>query len=180
MRPGGVIKEVKLTATGEREEFVCRTLDRSATHVVVLYKTTELRRVGTLRVPRGALTYGYFWQDRPYNVYHMVRANGRTLGYYVNLTDQVRIRPQAVEWRDLALDLLFSPDGSRVQILDEEQLTVLPPDVRGRAEAARAHVLTHRDEILAEVAAVTAHLRGRRDAAAWHRESRGKARTPLR
>lgn len=180
MRPAGVIKEVKLTATGERQEFVCRLLDRSATQVVVLYKTREPRRVGTLRLPRGALTYGYFWQDRPYNVYHMVRADGRSLGYYVNLTDQVRIRPQVVEWRDLALDLLFSPDGSRVQILDEEQLALLPPDVRAKAEAARAHVLTHRDEILAEVAAVTAHLRGRERTPVRHRESQGRARTPLR
>ena len=178
MRSGGVIKEVKLTATGERQEFVCRVLDRSAAHVVILYKTREPRRVGTLQLPRGALTYGYFWQDRPYNVYHMVRADGRTLGYYVNLTDQVRIRPQMVEWRDLALDLLFSSDGSRVQILDEEQLALLPPDLRGRAEAARAHVLTHRDEILAEVAAVTAHLRGRRGAPVRHRESQRRARTP--
>ncbi len=178
MRSGGVIKEIKLTATGERQEFVCRVLDRSATHAVILYKTKEPRRVGTLRVPRGALTYGYFWQDRPYNVYHVVRADGRTLGYYVNLTDQVRLRPQVVEWRDLALDLLFSPDGSRVQILDEEHLALLPPDLRGKAEAARAHVLTHRDEILAEVAAVTAHLRGRRGAPVRHRESQGRARTP--
>ncbi len=177
MRFGGVIKEVKLTATGERQEFVCRVLDRSVTHAVILYKTREPRRVGTLRVPRGALTYGYFWQDRPYNVYHMVRADGRTMGYYVNLTDQVRLRPQVVEWRDLGLDLLFSPDGSRVQILDEEHLALLPPDLRGKAEAARAHVLTHRDEILAEVAAVTAHLRGRRGAPVRHRESQGRART---
>jgi len=178
MRSGGVIKEVKWTATGERQEFVCRVLDRSATHAVLLYRVREPRRVGTLRLPRGALTYGYFWQDRPYNVYHMMRADGRTLGYYINLADQVRIRPQAVEWRDLALDLLFTPDGSRVQVLDEDRLALLPPEARARAEAGRAHVLTHRDEILAEVAAVTAHLRGRRRAPDRHRESPGRTRTP--
>jgi protein associated with RNAse G/E len=162
MSPGGVIKEIKLTATGERQEFICQLLDRSATHAVVLYKTKDLRRVGDLKLPRGALTYGYFWKGRPYTVYHWVRADGRTLGFYVNLADQVRIRPGAVEWRDLALDLLFSPDGRRVQALDEDQLAQLPAALRAKAESARADVLTHRDEVVQEVAALTAHLRGRR------------------
>jgi len=161
MSPTGVIKEVKISATGERLQFVCRLLDRSAAHAVVLYKIKEARRVGSLRLPRGALTYGYFWEGRPYNVYHWVRADGRTLGFYVNLADEVRFRPGAIEWKDLAVDLLFSPDGRHVQILDEEDLGLAPPEVGAKAEVAKAHVLTHRDEILAEVAAVTEHLRGR-------------------
>ena len=175
-----VIKEVKVTTTGERQKFVCRLLDRSAAHAVVLYKIKEARRVGSLRLPRGALTYGYFWEGRPYNVYHWVWADGRTLGFYVNLANEVRFRPGAIEWKDLALDLLFSPDGGHVQILDEEDFVLLPPEVRAKAEAAKAHVLTHRDEILAEVAAVTAHLRGRHRVVPPQEESRGRTRSPLR
>jgi len=72
-----VIKEVKFTPTGERQEFLCRLLDRSPTHAVVLYKIKGARLVGSLRLPRGALTYGYFWHGRPYNVYHWC---GRTAG----------------------------------------------------------------------------------------------------
>lgn len=177
MSPPRVIKEVKLTASGERQEFVCRLLNGSATHAVVLYKIKESRRVGSLRLPRGALTYGYFWQGRPYNVYHWVRRDGRTLGFYVNLADEVRIRPGAVEWKDLAVDLLFSPDGRHVQILDEQDLAQLPADLRAKTEAARAHVLAHRDEVLAEVAAITAHLRGRNRVPARREESKVKARS---
>ncbi|OLC29642.1 MAG: hypothetical protein AUH31_06325 [Armatimonadetes bacterium 13_1_40CM_64_14] len=157
---GGLITEVKRTASGERQEFVCRLLDRSATHVAVSYKSTEARRVGDLRLPKGTVTYGYFWLDRPYNVYHWVHPNGGTLGYYVNLADGVVFGPHAVEWKDLALDLLFSPDGRRVQILDEDELGTLPPGLQAKAKAARTLVLTYRDEIVAEVAARTAHLRG--------------------
>ncbi len=160
MTLGGLITEVKLTASGERQEFVCRLLDRSATHVAVLYKTTQARRVGNLRLPKGTVTYGYFWSGRPYNVYHWVHPNGGTLGYYVNLADGMAFHPHAVEWRDLALDLLFSSDGRRVQILDEDELATLPAGLQAKAKGARTHVLTHRDEILAEVAACTAHLRG--------------------
>jgi uncharacterized protein DUF402 len=160
MTLGALITEVKLTALGERQEFVCRLLDRSATHVAVLYKTTQARSVGDLRLPKGTVTYGYFWSGRPYNVYHWVHPNGTTLGYYVNLADGMVFRPQAVEWHDLALDLLFSSDGRRVQVLDEDELGTLPPALQAKAHAARTHVLTHRDEILAEVAARTTHLRG--------------------
>lgn len=178
MTPTTIVKEVKVTAAGERQEFVCRLLDRSASHVVVLYKAKESRRVGDLRLPKGTLTYGYFWVGRPYNVYHWVRSNGQTLGFYVNLADEVRIRPGAVEWRDLSVDLLFSPDGTRVQILDEDQLASLPADLRARANDARAHVLTHRDEILAEVASMTAHLRGGRGSGPRREDSRVRSRTP--
>lgn len=154
-----VIKEVKLTLRGERHEFACRLLDRSPTHVVVLYPISARRRVGRLVLPRGAWTYGYFWRDRPYTVYHWVAPTGRTLGVYVNLADQIRLRPDEVRWRDLALDLLFTGDGERVQILDEEETVVLPEEIRAKIAAARAHVLRHRDALLAEVTEATAHLR---------------------
>jgi uncharacterized protein len=159
MTVAGLITEVKFTASGDRQEFVCQLLDRSSTHVAVFYKSTQARRVGDLQLPKGTVTYGYFWLGRPYNVYHWLHPNGRTLGYYVNLSEGVVFRPHAVEWRDLALDLLFSPDGRRVQILDEDQVGTLPPGLQDKAQAARTHVLTHRDEIVAEVAACTAHLR---------------------
>ena len=162
MTLAGLITEVKLTASGDRQEFVCRLLDRSATHVAVLYKSTQARRVGDLRLPKGTVTYGYFWSGRPHNVYHWVHPHGRTLGYYVNLADSVVFRPRAVEWRDLTLDLLFSPDGRRAQILDEDELATLSPGLQGKAQVARTHVLTHCDKILAEVAGCITHLRGAR------------------
>ncbi len=178
MTLGGLITEVKLTASGERQEFVCRLLDRSATHVAVLYKSMQARRVGDLRLPKGTATYGYFWSGRPYNVYHWVHPHGGTLGYYVNLAGGIVFRPRAVEWRDLALDLLFSPDGRRVQILDEDELATLPPGLQVKAQAARTHVLTHRDEILAEVAGCTAHLRGGGRRSAGKGITRQKANPP--
>ncbi len=175
MMLGGLITEVKLTASGERQEFVCRLLDRSATHVAMLFKSTQARRVGDLRLPKGTITYGYFWSGRPYNVYHWVHPDGRTLGYYVNLADAIVFRPHTVEWHDLALDLLFSPDGRRVQVLDEDELATLPPGLQAKAQAARTHVLTHRDEIVAEVTACTAHLRGARYRGAGRGITRQKA-----
>lgn len=173
-----VIREVKITLAGERQEFPCRLLDRSETHAVVFYPIRARRRVGTLVLPKGTESYGYFWRDRPYNVYHWVTPNGRTLGFYVNLSDEVVLRRGEVRWRDLALDLLFSPDGSRVQILDEEEVSGLPAPLRMRIAAARAHVLTHRDELLAEVRGATEHLRTRVARPPRGKESARGPRTP--
>ncbi|MDQ7819838.1 MAG: DUF402 domain-containing protein [Armatimonadota bacterium] len=167
-----VIREVKVLPDGRRDEYACRLLDRSPTYAAVLYRSTAPRRVGPLRLPRGTLTYGYFWEGRPYTVYHWIAPDGRPLGYYVNIAADVRILPGEVRWRDLALDLLFSPDGQSVQVLDADEAARLPAPLRDRAEAGRALVLTHRDEILKEVAALTAFLRGRA-----RQESAPRART---
>jgi len=155
------MKEVKTTLRGERREFACVLLDRSPSHVVVFYPVRARRRVGELALPRGTGSFGYFWRDRPYNVYHWVTPDGRTLGFYVNLADQVEFRAGEVRWRDLAVDLLFSADGSRLQVLDEEETIDLPAALRTKIGEIRAHVLIHRDDILAEVRGATEHLRRR-------------------
>ena len=161
MKPIGVIKEVKITLRGDRHEFACALLDRSPTHAVVFYPLPARRRVGGLVLPKGSESFGYFWRDRPYNVYHWMTPQGETLGFYVNLSGEVEFLPEEVRWQDLAVDLLFSADGSRVQVLDEDEAEGASADLRAAIDAARTHVLTHRDDVLAEVRGTTEHLRGR-------------------
>lgn len=161
VKPIGVIKEVKLTLDGARREYACALLARSPAHLVVFYRVPARRRVGRLVLPQGAETFGYFWRDRPYNVYHWLTRRGETLGFYVNLSGEVEFLPEEVRWRDLGVDLLFSPGGDDVEVLDEDEVSGAAPEVRAAAHAARRHVLTHRDEILAEVRGSTTHLRGR-------------------
>lgn len=152
------IKEVKITLTGQRLEYPCLLLERSVSHAVLLYSLRHASHVSDVTLPHGTVSYGYYWTDRPYNVYHWVAHDGRTVAYYVNVADHVMIRDDAVEWHDLAVDLLFTPDG-RVQILDEDELHNVPAEVRKTVEATRAHILRHRDEIIAEIAAATSRLR---------------------
>jgi predicted RNA-binding protein associated with RNAse of E/G family len=81
------------------------------------------------------LSLGYFWEDRPYNAYHWIDPRGDTVALYFNLSDRTRIGEQTIEWRDLAVDILISPDG-RCRVLDEDEL---PPDLdRGLLERIRA------------------------------------------
>jgi len=172
------VTEVKITLAGRRQEFPCCLVDRSRTRAVLFYPVPSRRRVGPLVLPRGTESYGYFWRDRPYTVYHWVAPDGRTLGVYVNLAEGVVLRPREVRWRDLALDLLFRADGARVQVLDEPEVRALPDGLRARIEAARAQVLSHRDALLAEVLSATARLRRRVRARRRGEDSGGRPRTP--
>ncbi len=156
---GGIrIREIKHKLTGERLEYPCLALERSDAHAVLLYFIEHASQVGDVFLPSGTATYAYYWADRPYNVYHWVAGDGRTVAFYVNLADQVRIGDDAVEWRDLAVDLLCTPDG-QVRILDGDELRQSPAALRVAVEAIRTQLLGHRHEIIAEVAAATRRLR---------------------
>ena len=70
---------------------------------------------------KGTLSLGYFWEDRAYNLYHWVDDNQQTLALYFNICDNTHISPEQVAWRDLAVDILITPD-QRCRVLDEDEL----------------------------------------------------------
>ena len=62
-------------------------------------------------LPAGTISFGHFWTDRLYNVYHWLDADRRTLGFYFNIADRTRIAEAELEWRDLVVDVLATPAG---------------------------------------------------------------------
>src|SRR5574341_2478328 len=158
MVSGTPIKEIKHTLAGERQEFVCRLLERSPDRAVLLYPITQGRRVADVLIPDHSTTYAYYWADRPYNVYHWDDEDGRTVAYYINLAAGVVLRHDAVEWQDLAVDLLITPDGA-IRILDEADALDAPRDVQAQIASAQERALTDKTAVLAEVAASTERLR---------------------
>lgn len=163
------VTEIKHKLSGERAEFDCELLERSDRHAVLLYRLPHAAQVADLVLPEGTVTYAHYWTDRPFNVYHWLAPEGQTLAYYINLGDQVRLHPQAVEWRDLAVDILRTPDG-RTQVLDTGELDEAPHALRRAIAAIRERVRAELDEVVGEVAAATARLR-REDSAPWPRIS---------
>lgn len=135
------ITEVKTTLAGRTDRFFCDVAERSGRHVVVVYRVPKDREVHGVWLPEGTVTVGYFWQDRPYNLYHWIGPDGRTLAYYFNIGDVTRYDGDTVEWRDLAVDILATPDGP-VQVLDEDELPAdLDPATRRYVEAALDEVV---------------------------------------
>ena len=105
---------------------------------VVRYVTDQDRLIeGTnLALPRGTVTIGHFWTDRPYNVYHWLD-RGRTVALYVSAATDTTIDGDAIEYRDLVIDVLIRPSGA-LEILDEDEL---PPSIEPRYRIAIAKAL---------------------------------------
>ena len=136
------ITEIKTALSGRVDEFGCDVVERSDRHVVVIYRLPAARDLHGLGLPAGTVTVGYFWTERPYNLYHWIGPDGATLAYYFNVGDVTRLEAGTLAWRDLAVDVLATPDG-RVRVLDEDEL---PADLDA---GTRAYVERARDEILA-------------------------------
>jgi len=129
------VLEIKRRLDGSVRTYDCETAEAAGDHAVLLYRLPAAGRVAGLTLPAGTLTVAYYWADRPYNVYHWIAPSGETLAYYFNLSGPVRIGRDRLEWEDLEVDVLVTPDG-RVQVLDED---AVPPDAAARLpEIARA------------------------------------------
>jgi len=87
----------------------------------VIYRMPAAYQLEDILLPRGSRSLGYFWQDRPYNTYHWIDDKQDTLALYFNVCDQTRIGEDTIEWRDLVVDVLITPDR-RCRILDEDEL----------------------------------------------------------
>ena len=141
--PAATITEIKHTLAGERKTFDCELLQRSEEKAVVIYRMPRDVELEDILLRRGTLSLGYFWADRPYNAYHWIDERLDSVALYFNISGRTRIGEHAIEWRDLAVDILISPDG-RCRVLDEDEL---PPDLDDRL---RAYIDEARDELCGE------------------------------
>jgi predicted RNA-binding protein associated with RNAse of E/G family len=149
------ITEVKVTLAGARKTFSCQVVDRSATALVVLFVSKAPVKVHDLELPAGTVTFGYFWVDRSFNVYHWMSPAGATLAFYVNLAEGTTLAGETLFWRDLTLDVLIRP-GAAALVLDEDEL---PPDLDAdtwaRIDRARAEVLSRAQTLPGELEAAS-------------------------
>jgi predicted RNA-binding protein associated with RNAse of E/G family len=144
------VLEVKRRLDGSVRTYPCEAAEIAADRAVLLYRLPGQGRVADLVLPPGTLTVAYYWTERPYNVYHWMAPSGETLAYYFTLSGPVRIGPDRLEWEDLEVDVLVTPDG-RIQILDED---AVPASAAARLpEIARA-----RERVLADWRDVSADV----------------------
>ena len=149
------ILEVKRTLGGVVQTFPCRAVETTPRRAVLLYTLPSARRLADLPLPAGTVTVAYYWADRPYNVYHWVSPAGETLGWYFNVSGPVRISEDRVEWEDLEVDVLVTPD-LRVRVLDEDRVPGrLGPDRQAAIAEATARVLREYPDVAREVTAAS-------------------------
>ena len=132
---------MKRTLGGSVLTFPCVALEMTPRRAVLLYRASGSRRVGSVDLPPGTITVAYYWADRPYNVYHWLSPAGATLAWYFNLSGPAHIGAAQVEWEDLEVDVLVTPD-LQAQVLDEDRLpATLAASQQAAIAAARARVL---------------------------------------
>ena len=145
------ILEVKRTLDGKTVVYpAVPLLVERGVRAVLLCRMDEPEVVAGARMTLqpGTLSVGYFWCDRPYNVYHWLY-EGETLVHYINLGRFVALNEEALIWDDYAVDILAYPDGSS-ETLDEDEI---PPAVDA---ATRRFIAEATAAVLANVKAIVA------------------------
>lgn len=156
--PERIVEERKRKLDGRVLRYRCVALQMSPERAVLLYRTVRPADVGGVHVPAGSVSYGVYWADRPYNVYHFVGAAGTTLAYYCNAATDTRIAADVVDWVDLEADVVITPDG-RARVLDMELVPAdLAPERRTALDRALS-ALGRVPEVVAEVETCTAPFR---------------------
>jgi uncharacterized protein len=133
------IIERKTRLDGSVVDYACEALVvEPGRRAVVRYVSDQDRPLaGTdLVLPKGTVTVGHFWTDRPYNVYHWLE-RGRTVALYVSVATDTTIERETIAYRDLVVDILIRTSGA-IEILDEDEL---PPSIEPRHRLAIAKAL---------------------------------------
>ena len=155
MPPLVPLVEIKHTLAGGEKRFECLRLAGGPGHAVVLWIAPEPMHVHGVDLPAGTISFGHFWTDRFYNVYHWLDArpetDHRTLGFYFNIADRTRIGEAELAWRDLVIDVLATPAG-RLDVLDEDELpVVVDPEATAHIAAGKAAILDAPSAVMAEI-----------------------------
>ncbi len=148
--------EIKHRLDGSIERFECLAIQVTANEAVVVYEVPQDVQLNDFVVPSGTLSFGYFWRDRNYNVYHWVPEAGKTLGIYFNICHETTIDEDFISWKDLIIDLLATPDG-RCRVLDIGEVPrSLDKGLIHLIKETAKHLQGHYRSVIAEVEKRTA------------------------
>ena len=149
------IEEVKRHLDGRVERHSLRLVLRRPHVVVALYEFARGFSRDGFAFPRGSSTYGFFWNRRPYVMYHMLDPQGQLVANRFDVVEDVRLGERAVSYRDLLLDIWFGADGTTL-VADEDEVdkarrsgTISAAQLH-RIERTRALLLRRHNLIAAE------------------------------
>ena len=144
--------EEKRYPDGRRNRFRARVLLLRPAHGVLHFVSDRAYDLGGIYLPRRTVTFGLFWEDRPYNLYAWMAPDlSAPRALYFNICDQATLSAQRFGWRDLWVDILITPHAA-LQVLDRHEIpATAPPPLRAAIDAAV-------DRVLAEHCAVAGYL----------------------
>ncbi len=99
-----------------------------------LPKTVDL---GPFTIAPGDILVEYYFARQPFNIFAIYTAQKDLKGWYCNVLEHTLIARDTIDWADLALDLVVTPDGKQT-VLDEDEFEALDPSPAQRAQAVLA------------------------------------------
>ena len=101
--------------------YLCELFARGDDYVLLRYVSEREEQVGDVEIMEGAVTYALYREGKGYVAWRMVESDGRLIGHLFHICKGMQIGESQVEYKDLMLDLWFSPAGVKV-VLDREEL----------------------------------------------------------
>lgn len=122
---GDKIIERKIRYDSRIVEYGCKLLKAQNKSIVLFHivqdSFTMIASQAKLSIPEGSYTIGYYWEDRPYNLYIWRDKKGKYLGSYFNIVKNTYMTDKLVSFEDLIIDIMVLPNGTYF-ILDEDEL----------------------------------------------------------
>ncbi|MFN6963381.1 MAG: DUF402 domain-containing protein [Pyrinomonadaceae bacterium] len=125
-----------------RRTWNCRAVDTIGDlHVLVGEFDREVIHPELGIIRRGTLSYEFYWLDRWYNVFRFHEPDGELRNYYCNVNMPPSFDGRTLDYVDLDIDILVTPDMS-TKILDLDEFETncrryqIPEDIRERAHQA--------------------------------------------
>ncbi|GAC1398832.1 MAG: DUF402 domain-containing protein [Ktedonobacteraceae bacterium] len=144
------VGEVKIRYSGELLEYLA--------HGVVIQASWTLpaRDLGYAVFEPGDQFTEYYYTNRWFNIFDIVRSDGVRKGWYCNVAEPAHIHDDVIEQIDLLLDVWVSPQGATL-LLDEDEfaadMTLTQEQRVGAQQGLETllHLLTARQEMFSSI-----------------------------
>jgi len=121
------IMVIKLNHIGEEVwRYAGRVLHRTANSIIIeaFFNRDDICLSG-MYLKRGDRFLEIYYSDRWYSIFEIYGSSNKELkGWYCNITAPAVFLDNSITYRDLALDVLFFPDGKHM-VLDEDEFIQL-------------------------------------------------------
>lgn len=120
--------------------WTCELLERRGSLLVFIGRfDSPVDHADLGHIPKGTISYEFYWLDRWYNVFRFHQPSGELKNYYFNICMPPTFENDVLDYIDLDIDVLVTPDR-RYTVLDrgdfERNTTLLgyPDEVCVRVE----------------------------------------------
>ena len=131
--------EYKLKANGILKSYQCELVYQHKNLRVLSFvmPTGSTSFKTTISIPEGTISYGYFWLQRPYNIYRM-KHNDEIIAHRFDAISDLYYTSDSVYYRDLVLDWWLTPNGELIEEDRKELQNMLETKQITHEDAAKA------------------------------------------